>query len=497
MLAVAFGLCLAWVFTNTAHARQDDVQETSAALEKRAEDLTNGLGSWIWDSRTFDRQWCQLWRGFEVPSTPKVLHAQLRMTADNEFTLFLDGRELGHGAEWRELFDYDLTPLMAPGKHVFAIKSFNTSRAAGMIFGLRIELADGRVLDVKSDSNWRIVPNGASGWETESTSPPEWRPATIISPLGGGPWTPFPVNVNEMPTLQPIKIYFWQTGWFQMSLLAVCAAAVFVSLSLVAQLAMHRNEKWLLQQERARIARDIHDDVGSRMTQLVLHGEVAKSELPCESATRPQLDKICEEARGVLSTMDEILWAVNPKRDTFVDFASYVCDYAQTFLKPTPIQCLFDVAPAMTAMALELPLRRTLLMVIKETLNNAVKYSEATELRLQILCQGQDLVVIVTDNGKGFDSSKTKQNRNGLTNMAQRMCEVAGTCRIKSEPGHGCRTEFVVPLRQGRWHLWGWLGERKRFRRRNIGPQTVLPLLEANHGAEIDNADRIQYGPTQ
>jgi signal transduction histidine kinase len=297
--------------------------------------------------------------------------------------------------------------------------------------------------------------------------------------------------------LQPIKIYFWQTGWFQLSLLAVCVAAVWVSLKLVTQLAMHRKERWLLQQERARIARDIHDDVGSRLTQLVLHGEVAKSELPTESPMRPQLDKICEEARGVLSTMDEILWAVNPKRDTFGDFASYVCDYAQTFLKPTPIHCLFDVAPAMTTMVLDLPLRRALLMVIKETLNNAVKYSEATEVRLQIVRQGQNLVVGVSDNGKGFDLSKTNQTRNGLTNMAQRMREVAGTCRITSEPGHGCRIEFVVPIRQGRWHLWKSFGDRIRFGYKTFAPKRELAVSDVNNASKINNADRIQYSSTR
>jgi signal transduction histidine kinase len=479
-----------------AQSALDDAQQPSAAFQHRNENLTNGLGSWIWDSRAFDRQWCQFWREFEVPDSARVVHAQLRMTVDNEYTLFLDGRELGHGAEWREVFDYDLTALMASGKHVFGVEAFNTSREAGMIFGLRIELADGRLIEVKSDRSWRIVPTGARGWKTETTPPPEWQAATIMAPLGGSPWTPFPVNVNEMPTLQPIKIYFWQTGWFQLSLLAVCAVAVLVSLRLVAQLAMHRKERWLLQQERARIARDIHDDVGSRMTQLVLHGEVAKSELPHESPMRPQLDKICEEARDVLSTMDEILWAVNPKRDTFGDFASYVCGYAQSFLRPTSIQCLFDVAPAMSAVVLDLPLRRTLLMVIKETLNNAVKYSEATELRLQIFCQGQNLVVVVSDNGRGFDASKTKQNRNGLSNMTQRMREVAGICRIESRPGQGCRTELVVPLRPGRWHFMRIIWERNRFGRRNLDPHTALPLLEVNNGSEINHADQIQYHST-
>ena len=110
-------------------------------------------------------------------------------------------------------------------------------------------------------------------------------------------------------------------------------------------MALHRKEQWLLLQERMRIARDIHDDLGSRMTQLVLHGEVAQSDLPADSDTRVQIDRICEEARGILSTLDEILWAVNPKRDTFRDFTSFICGYAQEFFKSTRIQCLFRSRP--------------------------------------------------------------------------------------------------------------------------------------------------------
>jgi signal transduction histidine kinase len=263
-----------------------------------------------------------------------------------------------------------------------------------------------------------------------------------------------PERVNPMPTLQPIKIYFWQTGWFQVLLSSVCLLAVMISARLIAQLEAHRRERWLLERERERIAMDIHDDLGSQMTQLVLHGEVAQSELPADSATRLQLDRICEEARSVLSTMDEILWAVNPKRDTFRDFASYVCGYAQDYLKPTQIQCLFDLDPEMSAVVLDLPVRRTLLMAIKETLNNAVKHSKASELILRIGWQAERLVVVVSDNGQGFDKSNSKQGRNGFANMEQRMREVEGTCLVTSQPGKGCRVEFGVPLKQSRWRTW-------------------------------------------
>src|SRR5258708_2429967 len=190
------------------------------------------------------------------------------------------------------------------------------------------------------------------------------------------------------------------------------------------------------------------------MAQLVLHGEVAISDLPVTSPTRSQLDRICEESREMLATMDEILWAVNPRRDTLRDFAAYVCKHAQEFLAPTKIQCLFEVDPEMSAAAFDLPLRRSLLMAIKETLNNAVKHSAATELHLRIHWQGTRLVVVVQDNGKGFDPAVVKSERNGLTNMSQRMIELSGHCRITSQPGQGCRVEFSIPLKRPRRSSW-------------------------------------------
>jgi signal transduction histidine kinase len=419
---------------------------------------TNGLGSWIWEKKVRDNQTCLLWKTFDIPPASRVVKARLVMTADNEFTLYLDGRELGRGAEWRELFVFDLTRLLTPGRHVLAVNCFNGSFYAGMLLGMQVKLADGRTIKVKSDSSWKVVPGGTSDWKKTTEADPDWATATIEAPLGGEPWWTQPENVNMMPMLQPITVYFWQTGWFQITLLVICGLVILFSLRLMAQLALHRKEHWLLQQERARIAREIHDDIGSRMTQLVLHGEVAQSGLPEGSETGQQLVQICDEARGLLSTMDEILWAVNPKRDTLRDFTAYVCSYTQEFLKSTQIQPLFETDSEMSMAVFDLPLRRSLLMAIKETVNNAVKHSEATELRLQIRWQGQRLVIVVQDNGKGFEPAKAKSGRNGLTNMLQRMNELGGTCRIASQPGKGCRVEFSIPLRhprQSRWYrIW-------------------------------------------
>jgi len=428
---------------------------------------TNGIGSWIWASNVFDSQTCQFWKTFEIPHSSSVTNARLVMTADDEFTVYLDGRELGHGVDWRELFSFDVTPILTTGEHVLAIRAYNSFSYGGVVFKLEVRLTDGRVVIVKSDKTWRIVPNSVTHWETRTTAANNWDPATIKAAMGGDPWSLCPVTVVGMPTLQPIRLAFWQTVWFQITVLSLFGLLILFSLRLMAQLALHRNERLLLQQERTRIAREIHDDIGSKMTQLVLHGEVAQRDLSDSLATQLQLAEICEESRSVLAAMDEILWAVNPQRDTLRDFASYVCKYAEEFLKVTRIQCLFEVSPEMPAVAFNLALRRSLLMAIKETLNNAVKYSEATELYLRIQWEDEILSVVVRDNGKGVDLNLVDPDRHGMTNMKQRMSELGGTCQIVSEPGKGCRVEFNIPLKRPRKNLLERLRQMRPILSRN------------------------------
>lgn len=421
------------------------------------------LGAWIWADEVFDGQTCQFWRAFELPSNPtnKVINARLLVTADNEFTLFFDGREIGHGAEWRELFDYNPTLLMSPGRHVLAVKASNPTGFAGMLFGLRIELQTGQRIEIKSDPSWKIAPSEAKRWEKTTEPPPGWPAARIVGTLGALPWWTTPVRINPILTPAPIEIFFWQTAWFQVPFFIVCGLVGVTIFFLAAQLALHQKEYWLLQRERARIAMDVHDDIGSRMTHLVLNGEVIQDELPADSKARAQVEQICDDARGVLSSLDEILWALNPRRDTLQDFADYVCDYAQKFLGPANMECVFEVDSETLHAAADLPLRRSLLMAIKETLNNTVKYSGATEMRLLISRQRHHLSVVVQDNGRGFDPAAIRPGRNGLGNLSRRMRELGGNCNITSAIGKGCRIEFSIPLRNPRRLSLSWMWGRK------------------------------------
>lgn len=446
-----------------AKAGSNEVKSATAKVPSNGFDRTNGVGSWIWDSKLEDKQICRFWRAFEIPKSNVVVRAELNITADNSYSVFLDGREVGRGVDWRWLSSYDLTWVLSPGTHVLAVEAFNDGDKAGILAGLRVEFADEKTLEIGSGSEWLSVPSSERGWQQKTHAPDRWQKAVVVGAVGQQPWWKTPTKVMKVAPLLPITVYFWQTGWFQITLVSICGIVVLICLRLVAQVTLQSKAQRLLQLERARIARDIHDDLGARLTQLVLLGEVAQNESTVDPNARAQIDQICERARGILGAIDEIVWVVNSRRDTLRDFVTYVCKYAQLFLRSTEIRCRFDVEPDLPSTPFDLPIRRNLLLAVKEALNNAAKHSEATELFLRIHRQGQVLNLIVEDNGKGFEVGKADSERNGLTNMAQRMKELGGEYRISSRVGKGCRIEFKIPLEHKKlrsgWFRWPWKRE--------------------------------------
>jgi signal transduction histidine kinase len=378
-----------------------------------------------------------------------VARAQIHIGVDNGYRLILDGRELGTGSDWRSITEYDIGLLLNSGRHVLAVEAFNDNREAGMLFGLIIELTDGRVIEIPSDTRWRVVPEGERGWEIRQEASAHWGRAAVVSaflPRDGHWHARKPTMTVKVPALLPLERHFWQNGWFQMVLWGVVMVTLLLYLRVVAKLAVQSKAQAMLHTERARIARDIHDELGARLTELALEGEVVQTELPAGSPVRPKLEALCEKARAVSGAMDEVVWMVNSRRDTLRDFANFACKHAQRFLSQTPIRCRLDVEGDLPDVLFELPLRRNLLLGVKEALNNAAKYSHATEVLLSIHCRGQVLLVAVEDNGEGFDLEKADSSRDGLTNMVERMKEVGGVCRISAKAGVGCRVKFQVPL---------------------------------------------------
>lgn len=417
------------------------------------------VGSWIWSANLADKQTCRFWRAFEIPASAMLIDARLRVTVDNAYRVFLDGRELGKGMEWRSLTEYDLGWVLKPGIHVIAVEAFNDYAEAGLVAGLRVEFADGTRLEVPSDASWKVVPDGEGDWLTRKTARPEWASAQVVGAFLAGPWKQRPVRVLREPPVRPILLRFWQTGWFQVTLGSICGIALVLCIYLLSRLGVQNAAQELLQRERARIARDIHDDFGARLTKLVLFGELAQSDLPTGSPVRTRCQQICTEGRSLLNAVDEVIWTVNSRRDTLRDFETYVCNYAESFLRTTEIRCRIEADADLPDAVFDLASRRNLFLAVKEALNNAVRHSGATELKLGIHWRDEKVCVTLEDNGRGFDPASASPERNGLTNMAQRTAEMGGSCRVISQAGGGCRIEFAAPLRHPhgpnrRWWRW-------------------------------------------
>jgi two-component sensor histidine kinase len=426
-----------------------DEPDKGDAPARAALDPYWGVGSWIWAPETKDKQSVRFWRAFDIPRGTTVTRAKLRIGVDNGYRLMLDGRELGSGSDWRSLTEYDINLLLKPGRHIIAVDAFNDNREAGMLFGLIIELSNGRVIEIPSDSRWKVAPVVDAAWYRTKEAPAHWRNAVIVSgflPRDGFWHKRVPTMTVKIPTLKPVETHFWQSVWFQSALWGLACITGLLYLRVLAKYSVQCKAQAMLHVERARIARDIHDELGARLTELALEGEVVQTELPVNSPARPRLEALCEKARAVSGAMDELVWMVNSRRDTLRDFANFACRHAQRFLSQTSIRCRLDVDADLPEVIFELPVRRNLLLAVKEALNNAVKYSDAGEITLRIHCRGQMVVVGVEDDGKGFDPDTLDTSRNGIANMIERMNEVGGQCRIASHTGQGCRVEFQVPL---------------------------------------------------
>jgi signal transduction histidine kinase len=444
-------LCLLCLGLNSELARADDGSAMAASypaislITKPQPEVTNGLGSWIWARITLNKQTVRLWHSFEVPKTNPVVRAELRIAADNAFRVWLDGQELGSGSDWRTLSIYYLEGKLNAGAHALAVEGFNDNDQAGIILGLRLEMANGQELQVRSDRTWRVVPNSAHDWETALRADESWPNASLARNFGRIPWWTVPTSVLNIRGALPKPIPVWESREFQVGLFAGCGVFVVICLYLLIQLVSQSKAHHLVQGERDRIARDIHDDLGSKLTQLLLIGEMQQIRLAPASVA--PLSQMCDRARNILDTIDEVVWIVNSQHDNLEDFAIYVCKSAQHFLESTPICFRFDVAAELPCQTLGQLIRRNLFLSIKEALNNAAKHSHATELSIRIELVGFRLNVVVADNGRGFDSTRTNQERNGLTNMKQRMEEIGGVCEVASRPGEGCQLSFRVPLK--------------------------------------------------
>ncbi len=206
--------------------------------------------------------------------------------------------------------------------------------------------------------------------------------------------------------------------------------------------------KQAMEAERARIAAELHDDLGANLTQIQWLGDAAPAAgepAAAEAELRSRAARISRKSREMVRLIDEIVWAVNPKTDTLAQLATYVCNFAEQYFRDSPTRARIDVAEEIPAFPLEADVRHHLFLIAKEALHNVAKHGGTDRVWVRISYSGGVFRLVIEDHGKGFDPAVAEAG-NGLANMRRRAGQAGAELAIDSSPGAGTRVTLQVPI---------------------------------------------------
>ena len=238
--------------------------------------------------------------------------------------------------------------------------------------------------------------------------------------------------------------------------LVVAGARLFFHRRLRLNLARLSHQQ-AMERERMRIARDMHDEIGSRLTRISYASEMA---LQDEAISRQSVQSISRAVHDLLKSLDEIVWVVNPQNDTLENLATYLGHYTAEYLQATPVQCQLNIPTTLPVLPLTAETRHGLFLAFEEALSNSLRHSGASCLSVDISCLDDVLQICVRDNGRGLPlpaatgapgsrsgTAERRRKGNGLANMRQRLASLGGNASIGSQPGEGTTVTFRLPLR--------------------------------------------------
>ena len=207
----------------------------------------------------------------------------------------------------------------------------------------------------------------------------------------------------------------------------------------------HAERQHLLEAERSRLAGDLHDELGSSLTEISLLANGGAGVPPTLEKASDRFRQIADKAGGVIDALDVIVWAVNPATDSLQPMADYVSSFAREFLSACGLKCRLKVPIEFPAVALDSQSRHNLFLAVKESLNNAARHSDAAEVEFSMAIVDQCLQITVTDNGVGFDISSPTSGL-GLANLRRRLEAIGGQCSVDSRAGTGTSVTMFLPL---------------------------------------------------
>jgi ligand-binding sensor domain-containing protein/signal transduction histidine kinase len=250
--------------------------------------------------------------------------------------------------------------------------------------------------------------------------------------------------------------HFYETWPFYVLCGGVAAAAIMAVLAIRLRF-QHKflklEQEAELERVRARIAEDIHDDIGASLSQIAILSEVARGDLLDPRRAEPNVERISGIARQLVDSLSELVWATNPRNDTLDNMAAYFREYAANYFESTPIRCQLDFPPRLVHGTIPPEMRRALFLILKEALHNVLKHSGASEASVSLRFEPHHhrksfaIEMRVVDNGRGLPAEGGRRFGNGLRNMNRRAESVKGRLEFDSSPGTGTRLRVSVPVR--------------------------------------------------
>jgi len=329
--------------------------------------------------------------------------------------------------------------LLPPSNHrlVFEFTALNFTAPENVRFLFQLEGIDNRWIEA-----------GAQRSAGYSQLPPGRYRFRVRARSGAGIW-----SEQDASLALVVMPFLWQTWWFRSIVLlaftaAIAGAARYLSHQRLKTRLRALQQQTAIERERSRIARDLHDDLGSRLTSVVLLNELTlQNRIPPE-ATHTHAQQISGTVREVIQSLDETVWALNPRNDSLPRMINYISQFAVDFAKLANLRCHVDLPAHPPALTVSVEARHNLFLALKEALNNAVRHGQPTEIRLSAAVTEASFVLTLEDDGRGFVVPSENSLGDGLRNMRSRMEEIGGRLDIASTPGSGTRITFTLAWRR-------------------------------------------------
>ncbi|GAB2561824.1 hypothetical protein GCM10027190_09430 [Spirosoma areae] len=263
----------------------------------------------------------------------------------------------------------------------------------------------------------------------------------------------FRVEGQEEDVRIELDMPIWKHWWFAPALLLYLIGVIGVVFYLFLQYRFRQKLREL--QARDRIARDLHDDMGSYLSSISILSQTARRSATKDPAkTQATLDRIGQTARQIMDSMGDIVWSINPDHDSMTQVVARMNDVAAGLFAANADQTgsvalQMDVAEGVRQMSLSAENRRDFFLIYKEAITNVARYASADRVRVALSRESGRLVLIVQDNGRGFDPKNPARlnpsGGNGLRNMQTRAALLGGKLSIESAVGEGTTLSLRFP----------------------------------------------------